>query len=384
MSSLLNTSCFDNIIGITQVYCPCQDDNRPEDYDVSKSGLYLDGLLPMNFLQAAQSCEYSDMWTMAKNAIFEASKHLQADLFSCIRGYTSQKRTSYKGTIVDVTKITPAGKSVAITNDYAGMKLDIGKIRGGKMTINRIGTYFAATSTIDLTITDTSQGELMQIIGLPTVANQIEWYTLQNKINLSLADPYNMRRSLSFLYPKVPGLKAKESRFSCNCGGWKPYFDYSRPTYDNISDKGNYGYANYLMAAGVTGNDLENIDSWMHNEGFSYGIILDVTLACSMEGLLCNPAEDYETDPIHLTIAHTLRYKAAEIIIDKILKSGQPTRYTMVAGTQLLKDKADYQDAYNSRVMNYLCTEISNDIKTYSDCYVCRDAYEMRRVNIPK
>ena len=384
MSNQLTESCFENIIGITPIDCDCIEGNRPDDYNVSQSGLFIDGLLPMNYAEALASCRNSDVWDITKNAIAEAVIALKADLFSCVKLNTRLKKPYFKGTITDSTlesikTVSYGGKA------RAGMTMLLGNFRGAKMKINRIGLKFNGTTTLDITISDNLTGDIYTIQGLETQANMLRWNVLGTPIEIDFQNEFTFPKQLWLHYDTANGVLPCETKFSCNCGGsFRPSWNADIPQFMSAKIIDQYSWANYLMAAGTLGTDESDKNGWSLNQKQSYGIVLDVTLTCDMEASLCSEEMDFTTDPVYIAMAHALRYKACAIIIDKVLKSGKPDRYTTVAGAQLMNDKTLYESEYANRIVNFLCHEISEEIDRYSDCFKCKDAWDLKKRTILK
>ena len=59
MSTLL--SCLDYAFGITTIECSCTEDNRPDDVNISLTGLYLDQIISLKMFND-ENCFEGDLW----------------------------------------------------------------------------------------------------------------------------------------------------------------------------------------------------------------------------------------------------------------------------------------------------------------------------------
>lgn len=176
-------------------------------------------------------------------------------------------------------------------------------------------------------------------------------------------------------------MKARNLQIHCGCGGYyKPDWNLKIPTYDLMGDKGNYGWANFVMATGTRGNVIEDRSAWTCT-GETQGLLLDMTFGCDISKTICNGALDYQSNVFATASAHAIRYKAGAIAILKIIATSNINRYSLLDGEMLSNVAKEYQKNYVDRVQSYLCPEIAKpeNINTNSDCFACIDPYGMMR-----
>lgn len=371
-------SCYGNIIGISRTDCDCYPSSGGYDLTTSDSGIYLDELeaFPFDVVAAAENCHDGNLWDIMIMARNEAVESLKTDLLSCIRSESSIKRPPFNGIIGDIKK---ANKWLTMGNAYHGLRINCADIKAGYGKLKRIGLYFDTAATFDIEVYNNIDESPIEVIEVTSLAGSLTWIDLPTPLELDMDNQYGSGGLEYFFLFSPSGMKARNTMINCGCGGgFKPDWNESLPYYLAMGDKGNYQWANYVMAIGTRGNDIDDRSNWTKTNE-TQGLLLDIQFGCDAAKTICNGELDYTNNPLALTMAHAVRMKAGAIAINKVLATGAINQYTLMDG-QLLSGIANkYTQDYNDRVISYLCQEIikHENINTYSDCFTCQDLHGM-------
>ncbi len=375
--------CFSRIIGLSRSECSCFEEGRPEDYNLSDSDLYLSELefLNLNMAEAASDCSASSLWQIMMSAREEAVNHFQSDLMGCIRSKTKLQRKGFKGLIGNPDK---ENADISLNSVYHGQQWYMANVSGGYIKVKRIGTVFNQTGTITLKLYDNKTDDVLAEIILNTTAFKTNWNTI-TPIELPLkADGNNLR--YSWLYEPTPGLKARNIKIDCNCGsGFHPSWNVANPQFNSLVNKGGFGWADWQLAAGIKINDLASRDTVPNTTNETQGLVFEVEIGCKMDTVLCDEEFNFIDNPFAKVMAHAIRYRAAAIVLNKGIVSGNPSRYTLLDGDNVVYAIKQCMKEYSNRI-DWLCEEISKpeNINQNSDCLVCNDEYGFMKSGIFK
>ena len=106
-----------------------------------------------------------------------------------------------------------------------------------------------------------------------------------------------------------------------------------------------------------------------------YGLTLEVDLGCKVDEVLCEDALDFVSNPLALSIALAIQYKAAALLADEILRSPLINRENMVNREEWEEDALVWTEKYNDHV-NYIVDEAD---RTANDCLACKDVLGFTR-----
>lgn len=341
--------CLKTSIGLSRTICNCYDTGKPADFDVSDSGFYLDELegLNINMVKAGEDCADGNLWQKMERARENAITNIGSDILAGLAMTTKTRRPTYTGIIGQIE-----GKAdLNVISTYGGIKLDGKKIRGGEIILKGISTLMNATGTIDVEIRNSWNDDVIQINNLNTLQDKVQTNALGTPIVLDL-DPDECDDVEYYItYDMTQGVAPKNNAVRCNCSkenAWRQYF----------------------AADGIETDDLSNVENAStRNASKAYGLILDLQVRCKTHELICHDCPDYENDPIAITIAKAIQYKAAEILLIDVLASGNINRYTLMSSELMLGLTDKYLKEYIDRVGWIVDnTDISNN-----DCLVCED-----------
>jgi hypothetical protein len=341
--------CLDYIIGLSRSECPCitdKIDNVPVDwFKKSTSGLFLDelpGIVGIKSVEASQQCA-EELTTFYKQAI-ETSKTTLRDDF--IIGLTQRFRQAQKTYIGKGGGQEFTANEVLAGVNYAGVHLRNDWMRGGSIKLKSIYCMFAAPP-LELKVYRMAcqtfvLEELQTITPIPAItANTVHQVQLASPIELSM-DGYEY-----FVLYNAAGVVPKNNSVSCGCGAIERLL------------------LQYLRLEGVVGSDLSAFNSWQIASS-AHGLAFDLEVGCDASNILC---ELFASDMAYqAVIANSIRFKAAELVMEKVLASENINRYTMLDREYLWGKRNNFRKEYLDRVTWMVETV---DISSFTDCYVC-------------
>ena len=365
MSIPLN--CYENIIGLSQVNCECFPDAPANS---SESGLYLDELVGLQFIQAITDCANGDdVWQNMVKARNNAIMIFQADTNALLLKNYKQKRKPFTG---GIGRAVATSHNISMTNgDWMGVRLYCDNIKSGVLVIKDIGTFFEQNGVVALKIYN-NLGTLLHEINLNTVANT-HTHNAQTTIELPLHNDYIENLEYFFIYQYDGVNKPKINDIKCSCGSFKPAFNCQNPYYRNPHEP-NYAWANWLMVGGTKTAALpEFTECSCTTNNYMYGLTLGVELKCKISEVLCNEQLDFEGNALAAAMALAIQNKAGEILGDWILRSDALNRLSLTGTEQLQADIEGFKATYQEMVA-YIVDEA--DI-SQNGCLACKDVYEM-------
>lgn len=371
-------ACFENIIGLSRTPCPCVEDLTVE-ATVSESGLYLDELdgLDIRMANAGINCGQGTLWEMLATALANAIEQTKNDLMACLASETDMARqpTATPTQIGDDKKAQ--GDGPRLNSGYHGLTMEVANVRGGIAKVTSIGMALKnPVGTYTVYVYD-RESLLYTISDLPATANRVTWTPLPAPLELEMEQLGTTPARYWFLFVPTSGLQAMNSRLKCNCGGFQPYWDLSRPQYWANNNSRTYRWADWCQVSGSYGNDIDERETWNCGLDQTQGILLQMTFDCDQETTFCPDAPNYQTDPIQKALAHTVRYRAAANLVTRLLSSVDINIYTMTAGDIMEKNRREWDDIYGRTINEYLCPLLADpkNVNRYGDCNKCRDKW---------
>lgn len=369
--SIVIPECYESIIGLTRTDCECYT-GMPDSAHDSLSGLYIDELVGMSFIQSAQNCDtWNDLFNAMAKARDNAIASFQADTNALILQNFKMRRNPFYGGIGRVVE-----SNVGLTaGNYLGVRFYCDNVKSGVLYIKSIGTIFKDSGVISLMIYN-NLGELLHTINLDTIANTHNQNSVA--IELPLHSNYTDHLEYFFLYQYDGVVRPKVNDIKCSCGSFKPRFDCNKPYY-HVKHETVYGWADWLMVGGMNTESLpEFTDCGCSTNNYMYGLTFQVELRCKVGEVLCNEQLDFEGNPLAGAMALAIQAKAGEFLGNWVLQSGNLNRFTMINTDQFITDVANYKATYE-QMIKYIVESV--DI-TQNDCFACKDVYEMAKRGI--
>lgn len=349
-------TCLADIVGVTQSDCACiisgLDAGQLVQIRKSTSGLYLDDLpggVHMKAIKAADSCK--SFYQMATGAVTNAIKTMEDDLIVALNSKYVKSKKKFVG---DLGRMSYA-QTLGITKRYQGIRISPWDYSTGLVVLNRINFIGNATVNFALKLLRVPVGSVMgdEIASWPIVAVANMWFTLNLTTPLRLPLVYNDERvEYWFVYDtQEPGIPfaPKDNKIECS-----------------TCDKASGRLGDFVNVWGVQFDDLTALNNHV-TDSYGHGLSLSVAIQCDNEQLFCG---EYVTDDaVAVTMAHAVRFKAGELLIEEVLKSPDVSRYTTMAREYLWGKRNHFRAEYESRI-SYLSMVINVDD---SNCYVCRE-----------
>lgn len=367
---MVDLTCYENVVGLSSKDCECLDNgNRPDDYNVSESGFFIDDLESLKDLQGLEDCD-SDLWKELIASLKTAKGNFIADTNALILREFKLSRGAYKGGIGEAKARTLVTRS----NRYLGIRAAVATVRGARMKLNGIGVLLDQDATFPVFIYN-NLNELIGTVQVTAVANR-HTVTPVN-ITLPLHNKYSDPLEYFFIYDRQslpPGATPRNNSIDCGCGRWKPSFSCNSPYYNGYQ-KGRQAWANWAMFGDFYGDTLIDFDDCSCTTGNGLnGLTLDVEFGCKIQEELCSGKMDFETNPLALSMAMAIRYRAGANLLTKLLSSGTFNAYTHLNADDLAADRIEYLESYNEHVA-YIVSAINVQA---SDCLSCRTFADMQ------
>ena len=366
--------CYQSIVGLTRSDCACYTD-VPDSAADSLSGLYIDELVGLSFVQSMTNCDNgNELFLNIEKARDSAITAFQADTNALLLQNFKVKRTPFYGGIgrnVD-------NNNIKITDgSYLGARIYCNNIKSGVLYIKDIGTLFKTTGTVDLSIYN-NIGDLVTQVTLTT--EEGKHYQNPVSLELPLHNDYIDNLEYFFVYQYASAtMTPKINDIKCNCGSFKPVYNCSKP-YFNSKHESNYGWADWIMVGGINSASLPDFTNYSTSNAPNslFGLTFNIELRCKIGDVLCKQQLDFEGNPLAPAVALAIQHKAGEILGNWVLQSGNLSRFTMINTEQFIEDVKNFKATYNEMI-KYIVDSV--DI-TQNDCLACRDVYEMAKRGI--
>jgi hypothetical protein len=209
---------------------------------------------------------------------------------------------------------------------------------------------------------------------LNTVADTLT-YNAITEIELPLHSDFIDYLEYYFIYTLTG--QPRNNDLSCNCGAFRPQYDLQVPYYTKKKPK-EYGWANYVMVGGVETDSLDFMNDELSPTMDMNGLIFHMEFRCKIGETLCKDSLDFVGDPIAGAIAHAILYKAGFLLADMLISTNEINRQTMMNHEALLEYQKEWFEKYNEMI-EYI---VSNVDVSVSDCFICRDHYQIHRAGI--
>lgn len=366
--------CYESIVGLTRSTCECYGE-IPEDASDSLSGLYIDELVGLSFIQAQTNCDNNnDLFQSLKRSRDNAISAFQADTNALLLQNFRQRRQNFYGGIGRVQD----NNTTLVDGDLYGVRMYCDNVKGGVLYIKQIGTLFKQTGQVELSVYN-NLGDLVATKTLNTTANTHQQNTVD--LELPLHSDYTEHLEYFFVYQYQDVLVPKVNDVKCSCGAFKPKYDCSHP-YFGKQHETTYGWADWLMVGGLhftTLPDFTDVScTGLTTNNLMYGLTFNVELRCKIDSVLCDQQLDFEGNPLAGAMAIAIQNKSGEILGNWILQSGNLNRFTLIGAEQLMADVANFKATYE-QMIQYIVQSV--DI-TQNDCLACKDVYEMAKRGI--
>jgi hypothetical protein len=311
------------------------------------------------------------LWDILDKARENAITYFKSDLMAALNQKYRQRRNPFTG-VIGSSKFK---NSITLTGTYGGVRIYAANIISGIMTINRIGLVFDTAATFDIEVYNNVDDTPIITYSVTSVANKSTWYTLPTPLQLAMSDDTGENPEYYLIY-SVSGKSPKDIKGSCGCSSnhYKYYWNTNSPVFRSYEKD---RWSEYIMLSGVQGNVIADREDWNTSE-YINGILLDAEFVCDNVALICKQNLNFTSNPLALVMAYAVRYRAAGIVIDNVLSSGQLNRYTMMDREALYGKRNNFLKEYQNRI-SYLADNINWQA---NDCLACKDFDDVIKVGI--
>lgn len=350
-------NCLENIIGITQKDCPCRT-CRPENYDLSLSGYFVDDMeygIPLPSISSSTDCGDGSIWAMMDRARQEAIRDFTSDLSIMISQVNKKPFPGYSGGLANYKESHNSTRKGV--KKWAGVRYRPLKYNGVSMRVKEICGFFEKDTVIDVHIFSSRDLHTpIKTYQIATIGKRKTCHHLPEPLDLPLS--YDGERiDYYFVYDSTDN-KPRNIKWDCGCGT-KPLL-YS-----------------YMNAGGFDVEELSDIGDVVRFDQFTNGFYPIVSIQCDTVGWLCRDW-DYMTDPFGRVMANTIMYYSIMKLAGFILNSSRINFYTLLKREELFAKRNSMRKKIELN-MNWLIESIPPGI---SGCFDCGGDYQIRKTSI--
>lgn len=367
--------CYKYAVGKSRTTCECFDDDKPSDYAISESGLYLDELEGLNLIypKNAEDCGRGNLWEMMAKAGEEGAMYWRTAVMNYIGGRTVRKRNYFSGVIGDDrtnnTKTT-------LTKNFAGWTWKASTVRGGFQRIKRFGVFFESATPIDLILYDNESDTPIGTWNVTPTAGKVNWFTLPTPVTLSLVREVPRPKQFWLVYATAGVSRPIHHRITCACGELNKLNQWcDNPSFANLSTpQARYNWLEWVTVTGTTGDLItKRDDNWTH-QNLAYGLMIDCEFICNTNDILCKDILDFDNDEIAMVQAYGLRYAQGEKLTDMILSSTKLNRFTMLEREAMYGKRNHFKKEMDTRAQ-YVAAKLTEPqrINLINDCFTCKN-----------
>lgn len=358
-------TCLENIIGISQKDCECFEDDRPADYDLSKSGLYLDELegLTIRGIDSSTDCGDESVWSIIQNAIDNAILRFRTDLLTGIRQRFKERFAEFDGILGLRVFNSPLDASLVKPMD--GIKIYSNCIKGSVFYLKGIETFFD-TDLTDMPVriyrTGTQDPIFTFTVDATANARHVNLFSVPIELPLWIDGFDDFSYYIVYDIP-LGVLPLNTQLMTCPTCTDKKKWITQHPWYHWV-DMG--GIASPLYTT------IGVLDLIATNRN-SYGLNLLAKITCKKSSIICdeNDTMDFEDDEIAMHIAYAIRLAAGISLLTTILQ--RPDSSFVALNEEQINHLINvYGQDYQNR-MQY----ISINAEPNNECFVCNDQMGM-------
>lgn len=363
--------CLINVVGLSDTVCDCWDNDKPPTYNESKSGLFIDELIPMHYTNSAADCERGGVWDILQTARKQAVDDFLRDYSNMILDVKSQKFEPFRG-LIGAQRFTNSLNFMSATN-WAGVKICPSYMKGGKLILTGISLALDNLSlpSQDVEVFIYSNLDLSAPIASTTIT-----LTQNNKyFNAQFSSPVVLELGIKdddlefyVVYQKTIGLRYanNETEEGCGCGG-KSSRIVKNP------------YLRFIDVDGIEATTIENLDNAaITQDGRMRGLRLEGYTSCDYFAWLCNlsfNAQDLASNigggfdvNLGLQLAEIIRTRAAFRAGTKVLTSSNVNSTILLSGEVLNELLVKWEENYN-KYLKFFVHHIPDYV---NDCFMCK------------
>lgn len=358
--------CYDNTIGFTEFDCGCHTTGRPEDYNTSKSGLFLDELASIGQL-ITNECD-KDMWTVLKSCMSVGTKKFVSESNALLKKHFTVKKQPAINQIIGQIK---AKDTYTPYKNYAVIRIACNPIKGGYFTFKDLGTLFEATEAFTVSLYDNVTGFIVDM-EVNSTANVLAKNAVA--VEYPLYSKYVSCLEYYLVYQFDENNRPKNNKVRCSCGGVNLNYNTATPYFH-----GGYKAApwtSYVMVGSNTINSLTELDDLPASASNNMlGLVLDLDFKCKINEVVCKDALDFEGNPLAMSIAFCIQYAVGVEVANRVIKNPMLVPQQLLDLDTWRENREEWQENYNEH-LNYIIPKINLQA---TDCLGCKDLFTVTR-----
>lgn len=328
--------CFGNIVGTTQ--------DEPTD-----SGLYITDLEAVDTIEGLIAGE-NDVDVEIEEKLLKARRvailKLHTDLTTLMLQYAVPK-SGFTGQI-------GSKKALGVLNEVgkSGIRVVCSPVQDAELVLYGVNTIFNQTGQIDIKIASNINDDIHEYT-IDAQEDRLKVNTFAEPLVLPLVNPNEDGYVEYYIYHEN-SINPINNKIKCSTCS-KFYFNAENPFFKL------HGYEQYVNVAGFNG-EIDELDKKGVNSG--KGLQLNVELRCRTDRALCNGGIDFLTNPIAMSMATAIQYKAGSAVVWDLIRTPGLNRILM-GDMESFREAATYYDRKYNDMVRY----ISQTMPITSDCY---------------
>lgn len=336
--------CFLDVVGITERDCECFDE-KPEDWNRSLSGLYIDDLaigIPLRSGEAIRGCGDGSVWDLMDHARKSGVRQFLTDFVVAINATNMKSFQGYSGVFANYKEAH--NRALNNLKRYAYVKFTPKKYKGVVWQLSELCVFFDSDAPVEVYLYGSDN--MNEEINSWQITPKAKKKTCVEVDELLPLEKSGRRVDYYFVYDSTDN-KPRNLMFDCGCGGRSLLYDYFTAQGYSIDDMNQLG-----LDTGGTGN--------------VNGIMPVGSIQCDSSGWMCREW-DYWYDPYARVIARTIQFYSIVEMAKMILNSGR-INFTTLTKQEHLLGKVSHLKKKIEESMIYLVANIPKDA---SDCIMC-------------
>lgn len=340
--------CIKDIVGVTKLDCNCATGNlTPEQKEAlakSNSGFYFLDNIP-DALQIS-AIKYADECQSFYELAMAAKKAAEITFMDDVVAGLSLKYKSSKGKFSGTVGRTQYAGNLPAMKDVQFLKVESNSDKNDAvMTVRNVKIYSNTAGASKLYVLD-SDLVILKEQDINLNANNTTTVIFTEPLNLPLVTN-GSAAIYYFAWENVEGGQPKDNKLKCNCPGGTAYEE-------------------YLTASGGQADNLSELEN-AKTDLTAHGVVLTVEIACLTSNFICR---QYDKDNAIAVVAKwAVSYKANEDLIERVLKSKDVSRTTLMSREHLYGKRNHFRAEYQSRI-EYILQNV--DVNS-SNCFLCKD-----------
>lgn len=352
--------CLETLIGLASRDCPCNSAGRPETYDQSLSGLYLDDYehgLSQVFAQSAKDCGDGDLWAVLQKARYEGINDFVTYLFRAIGQNLNSFVDGFSGEFGEVNKRAVNTGDTGCKKDITGFWIKPNVYNGASIKFKKVWLAISTAGTYEVKIHD--MADLTTPVATVSIVHpggyELVGFDVPVDDQVQPLSEAGKPISYSVSYERNGGIPLNYTYY-CGCGDqYKPMWMKNQ----------------YMKSMGFCVDNLselfpENTNCNRLNTG---GLIVEWELICDPAEWLCKQDDSFWK----LTQWGRVASKAAQLlctqkVIAAILDTARINFYTMFSADALIEKKLAF-----ARLTDELIAYLAENMPPHvNHCWSCK------------